>query len=349
MLSGDFPTDKLARQRYMLREQDMRDGVLTEAGATIGPGRERSRGSFSVKITISRDSMRLPGIARRAELDGLKSKMRKLGFNVMDNFSAKEFDVLVRATDAKQAQKKTSDALVKARRMNESKDVPTARLNARGGKALVLAWPDDRGAKTFSNRSQADKAAEKVGGKVIKPGRVFYVMIDEGLNEAKRVPLLAAAKDVVDDLERFVRNQGPGPDRRLATLQSALKKGSKPLVLAAAKNVMDDLERFNRNQGPGPDKRMASLKAAITRSILGMNEATSASKKFRDLHPVGAPMPPFLEISSMSGAPKPFFLDRVKEFLGRKTKRESLGKFTTREEAQAAAKKVAARTKEKIK
>lgn len=93
-------------------------------------------------------------------------------------------------------------------------------------------------------------------------------MIDESLNEAKRVPLLAAAKAVVDDLERFVRNQGLGPDRRLATLQSAIKKGSKAPLLTAAKAVMDDLERFNRNQGPGPDQRMASLKGAITRSIL---------------------------------------------------------------------------------
>ena len=289
MLPSDFPTDRLARQRYMLREQDMREGVLAEAGATISPGRERSRGSFSVTITISKDSMRLPGIARRAELDGLKEQMRKLGFKVQDSFSAREFDVVVKATDAKQAQKKTSDALVKARRM----------------------------------------------------------MQHESLDEAKRVPLLAAAKDVLDDLERFTQVTQPkgrpvfGLKRRITTLKAAIQKGSGVLVLAAAKDIVDDLERFNRTQGPGPFQRLASLKAAITRSILG--------EGFRDKHPLGAPMPPFLEISSMSGAPKPFFLDRVKEFLGRKTKRESLGKFGTREEAQAAAKKVAARTKEKIK
>ncbi len=288
MLSSDFPTDKLARQRYIRREQDIREGVLlSEAGATISPGRELSRGSFAVTIKISKDSMRLPGVERRAEINGLRERMKSLGFKVRENLSNREFEVVVKAVDAKQAQKKTSDALVKARRMtaklkrasarmgeevNEAKDVPTVRLNASGGNAVVLAWGDDRGAKKFSNRSQADKAAAAVGGKVIKPGRIFFVMMGEGLNEAKRVPLLAAAKDVVDDLERFVRNQGPGPDRRLATLQSALKKGSKPLVLAAAKNIMDDLERFNRNQGPGPDKRMASLKAAITRAILGASE-----------------------------------------------------------------------------
>ena len=353
MLSSDFPTDKLARQRYMLREQDMRIGVLTEGGAVIHPGKELSRGSFSVKITSD-----------RKDLDSLKGMMRKLGFRILDKASSKEFSVMVKAVDAKQAQKKTSDALVKVRAsqkgkpfsaarlrrepelmMGEAKEVPTVRLNARGGNAVVLAWGDDRGAKTFSNRSQADKAAAKVGGEVIKPGRVFYVMIDENLNEAKRVPLLAAAKDVVDDLERFVRNQGPGPDRRLAALQSAIKKGNKALLLTAAKNVMDDLERFNRNQGPGPDKRMDSLKAAITRSILGESLVEAGFDK----HPLGSPMPTFLEISDMSGAPKPFFLDRVKEFLGRKTKRESIGKFKTRPEAEVAAKKIAARTKEKIK
>ncbi len=347
MLSSDFPSDRLARKRYMLREQDMRVGVLTEAGATISPGRELSRGSFLVTITISRDSMRLPNIARRAELDGLKSKMRKLGFNVRDSLSAKEFDMVVKAVDSKQAQKKASDALVKARRMNEAKDVPTVRLNARGGNAVVLAWGDDRGAKKFSNRSQADKAAATVGGKVIKPGRNFYVMIGENLDEAKKVPLIAAAKDVVDDLEQFTQVAQPkgrpifGLKRRIVTLKSAIQKGSEVLVLAAAKNIMDDLERFNRStQGPGR-QRMASLKAAITRSILG--------EGFHDKHPLGAPMPTYIQISSMSGAPKPFFLDRVKEFIGRKTKRESLGKYKTREEAQVAAKKVAARTKEKIK
>ena len=91
---------------------------------------------------------------------------------------------------------------------------------------------------------------------------------------------------------------------------------------------------------------MASLKAAITRSILG--ESVLGEAGF-DKHPLGSPFPTFLEISDMSGAPKPFFLDRVKEFVGRKTKRESIGRFKTRKEAEAAAKKVAARTKEKIK
>lgn len=173
MLPSDFPTDRITRRRFLQREQDMRDGVLTEAGAVIHPGKEISRGSFTVKITISKDSMRLPNIARRAELDGMKAAMRKLGLKVLENSSSREFNVMVKAVDAKQAQKKTSDAVAKAKRMNESKDVPTARLNARGGNAVVLAWPDDRGAKTFSNRSQADKAAAEVGGKVIKPGRVF--------------------------------------------------------------------------------------------------------------------------------------------------------------------------------
>jgi len=88
-------------------------------------------------------------------------------------------------------------------------------------------------------------------------------------DEAKRVPLVTAAKDVITDLERFVRNQGPGPDKRLAALKSALKSGKISVLLSATKNVIDDLERFNRNQGPGPDKRLASLKAAITRGILG--------------------------------------------------------------------------------
>ncbi len=88
-------------------------------------------------------------------------------------------------------------------------------------------------------------------------------------DEAKRVPLVVAAKDVITDLERFVRNQGPGPDKRLAALKSALKSGKISVLLSATKNVIDDLERFNRNQGPGPDKRLASLKAAITRGILG--------------------------------------------------------------------------------
>lgn len=347
MLPSDFPTDRLARRRYMVREQDMRDGILVEAGATIGPGRERSRGSFSVKITISKDSMRLPGIARRAELDALKGKMRKLGFKVLESFSAKEFDVLVKASDAKQAQKRVSDGLVKARRMNEAKDVPTTRLNASGGKALVLAWPDDRGAKTFSNRSQADKAAAKVGGEVIKPGRVFYVMIGESLNEAKRVPLILAVRDVLRDLGEYVKHgvsggepAKAGADRRLAELKKGIIRGGDHL-LSAAKKVIDDLERFNRTQGAGPDVRLATLKASITRSILG--EAGF------DKHPLGSPFPTFLEISDMSGAPKPFFLDRVKEFVGRKTKRESIGKFKTRKEAEGAAKKVAARTKEKIK
>ena len=89
------------------------------------------------------------------------------------------------------------------------------------------------------------------------------------IKEAKRVPLVTAAKDVVADLERFVRNQGPGPDKRLAALKSALKSGKISVLLSATKNIIDDLERFNRNQGPGPDKRLASLKAAITRGILG--------------------------------------------------------------------------------
>lgn len=89
------------------------------------------------------------------------------------------------------------------------------------------------------------------------------------LREAKRVPLATAAKDVIDDLERFNRNQGPGPDKRLAALKSAIKSGKTPALLSSAKSVVDDLERFNRTQGPGPDKRLASLKAAITRGILG--------------------------------------------------------------------------------
>ncbi len=368
MLSSDFPTDRLARQRYMTRERDMREGVLTTlteaGGAVIHPGKELSRGSFSVKITISKDS--------RKDFDDLKEKMRKMGFRILEKASSREFKVMVKAVDARQAQKKTSDALVKARAaqkgkgkpfsaarlrrepelmMGEAKDVPTVRLNARGGNAVVLAWGDDRGAKKFANRSQADKAAATVGGKVIKPGRVFYVMIGENLDEAKKVPLRTAAEDVVDDLARFVRAaqlkgpfvrpKGPGPDKRLEKLKLAIKKGDKSLLLTAAKDVMDDLERYNRStQGPGR-QRMASLKAAITRSILG--------EGFHDKHPMGAPFPPFLQISDMSGAPKPFFLDRVKEFIGRKTKRESIGKFKTRKEAEAAAKKVAARTKEKIK
>ena len=40
----------------------------------------------------------------------------------------------------------------------------------------------------------------------------------EYIHEAKRVPLAVAAKDVVADLERFGRNQGPGPDRVLLLL-----------------------------------------------------------------------------------------------------------------------------------
>lgn len=91
----------------------------------------------------------------------------------------------------------------------------------------------------------------------------------EYIYEAKRVPLAVAAKDVVADLERFGRNQGPGPDRRLATLKSAIKSGKTGTLLSATKDVIDDLERFNRTQGPGPDKRLGSLKAAITRGILG--------------------------------------------------------------------------------
>lgn len=92
---------------------------------------------------------------------------------------------------------------------------------------------------------------------------------DMRLHEAKRVSLPVAAKDVVDDLERFGRNQGPGPDKRLAALKSAIKSGKSSALLSATKSVVDDLERFNRTQGPGPDQRLASLKAAITRGILG--------------------------------------------------------------------------------
>ena len=91
----------------------------------------------------------------------------------------------------------------------------------------------------------------------------------EYIIEAKRVPLVVAAKDVVADLERFGRNQGPGPDRRLAALKSALKSGKIAVLLSATKNIIDDLEKFNRTQGPGPGNRLASLKAAITRGILG--------------------------------------------------------------------------------
>ncbi len=92
---------------------------------------------------------------------------------------------------------------------------------------------------------------------------------EAALQEAKRVPLATAAKDVVDDLERFGRNQGPGPDKRLAALRSAIKSGKTSALLSATKSIVDDLERFNRTQGPGPDKRLASLKAAIARGILG--------------------------------------------------------------------------------
>jgi hypothetical protein len=89
------------------------------------------------------------------------------------------------------------------------------------------------------------------------------------MREAKRVPLMVAAKDVVADLERFGRNQGPGPDKRLATLKTAIKSGKTPDLLSATKAIVDDLERFNRTQGPGPGNRLGSLKAAITRGILG--------------------------------------------------------------------------------
>ena len=91
----------------------------------------------------------------------------------------------------------------------------------------------------------------------------------EFIIEAKRVPLVVAAKDVVADLERFGRNQGPGPDKRLAALKSALKSGKIAVLLSATKNIIDDLEKFNRTQGSGPGNRLSSLKAAITRGILG--------------------------------------------------------------------------------
>lgn len=94
-------------------------------------------------------------------------------------------------------------------------------------------------------------------------------MSEADLREAKRVSLVVAGKAVLDDLERFGRNQGPGPDRRLAVLKSALKSAKISTLLSATKNVVDDLERFNRTQGPGPGSRLANLKSAITRGILG--------------------------------------------------------------------------------
>jgi len=103
----------------------------------------------------------------------------------------------------------------------------------------------------------------------MKSFKEYISEADIRLQEAKRVPLATAAKDIIVDLERFGRNQGPGPDKRLATLKSAIKSRKTPGLLSAMKAIVDDLERFNRTQGPGPDQRLASLKAAITRGILG--------------------------------------------------------------------------------
>jgi len=193
----------------------MRDGVLIEAGATISPGRERSRGSFTVTITISKDSMRLPGIARRAELDGLKEKMRKLGFKVVDSFSAREFDVVVKASDAKQAQKKTSDGLVKARR---SKERFNESLNEAKRLPLIRAVKD-----VLRDLGEYVKTGVS-GGEAAKAGA------DRRLSELKKGiirggdQLLTAAKNVVDDLERFNRTQGAGPVDRLATLKASITR-----------------------------------------------------------------------------------------------------------------------------
>ena len=77
--------------------------------------------------------------------------------------------------------------LLRERDLREgTQSVPTFKLNARGGFANVLAWPDGRGPKQFTNRKQAENAAKKVDGYVINPGRVFYVRIDESIDEARK-------------------------------------------------------------------------------------------------------------------------------------------------------------------
>ena len=63
-------------------------------------------------------------------------------------------------------------------------ELGTVKLNQRGGFAIVSARKTKYGmdAYKFSNRTQAEKHADKVGGKVINPGRVFYVELKESVD-----------------------------------------------------------------------------------------------------------------------------------------------------------------------
>jgi len=56
----------------------------------------------------------------------------------------------------------------------------TSKLNS-GVVVLAKSTPTGVFAKTFANKTQAARAAEKVGGEVIQPrlGPVFYVMMPE--------------------------------------------------------------------------------------------------------------------------------------------------------------------------
>tara|TARA_B100000949_G_scaffold85555_1_gene76425 strand:- start:2672 stop:6631 length:3960 start_codon:yes stop_codon:yes gene_type:complete len=64
-------------------------------------------------------------------------------------------------------------------------------VSAKMGKGYSFKGDENMQAYKFTNRTQAQKHAEKVGGEVIKPGRVFYVRmneeveIDEGIRDFK--------------------------------------------------------------------------------------------------------------------------------------------------------------------
>ena len=67
-------------------------------------------------------------------------------------------------------------------------------VSAREGEGHSYKGQKTMQAYKFSNRTQAEKHAQKVGGTVIKPGRVFYVQMKEDVDEAK--------KDIKADLSK---------------------------------------------------------------------------------------------------------------------------------------------------